>query len=460
MIAVISITGYHQFYLDDILLGMEQRSIDATFVNYPANVSRVEIMSSAPTSFIDAAEKCRSSVVSIRTLYKKEDSQSSGDRYSNSNGSGVIVSPNGHIVTSFHVVENATDIQVTLDDNREFKGEITGTDPSTDLALIKIEADDLKPVIYGNSDSVRVGEWVLAIGNPFRLQSTVTAGIVSAKARNINIFDRRGIESFIQTDAAVNPGNSGGALVNTAGLLVGINSAIMTYSGKYEGFSFAVPSNLVKKIVSDLRQYGAVQRGWMGVSIINVDNFRAKEESLDFVGGVYIDVVEKGGAAYDAGLKSGDIITAINGREALSVPAFMESIAQLYPGDKVSVEYYRKGTKRSADIILRNQLNSTDFVAVRKDRILVDLGFELRNLDSDEKSRIGKEGIYVVSIYKNSKIGATNMDPGYIITSVNGQLVSSVDQLIEGLRDTNDEVLLNGFYENYPGEFPYTFSLK
>ena len=203
------------------------------------------------------------------------------------------MSSDGFIVTNNHVVRDAEDVEVMLNDNREYKAKIVGTDPNTDLALLKIEAEGLKFLIFGNSDSLQVGEWVMAIGNPFRLQSTVTAGIVSAKGRNINILENQGIESFIQTDAAVNPGNSGGALVNTKGELVGINTAIMSLSGNYEGFSFAVPANLAKKVVSDIRQYGFVQRGWLGVELENIDNMRAQKLHLKEVAGVYIALVTK-----------------------------------------------------------------------------------------------------------------------------------------------------------------------
>jgi S1-C subfamily serine protease len=299
----------------------------------------------------------------------------------------------------------------------------------------------------------------MAVGNPFRLQSTVTAGIVSAKGRNINILENQGIESFIQTDAAVNPGNSGGALVNTNGELVGINTAIMSQSGNYEGFSFAIPANLAKKVVSDLREYGYVQRGWLGVVLENIDNNRAKKLELPEISGVYISLVTKNGAAYDAGLQSGDVITRLNGKKLESLPKFMENIGIYKPGDKVEIEYYRDGVKRKTTAILRNHLNSLDLVVVRKDKVIIDLGFELREMDSFEKSRAKSEGIVVASVYKNSIIDNARIEPGFIITKVNNKKVTTVNELIKMITDYKGKLSLNGFYENYPGEFPYVIEI-
>jgi Do/DeqQ family serine protease len=415
--------------------------------------------SSSPTDFIEAASKSRTSVVSIMTIQRNTAADRT-ERYGNASGSGVVISAEGHIVTNNHVIEDATQILVTLDDKRELIAEIVGTDPSTDIALLKINANNLDHLIFGNSDSLRIGEWVLAIGNPFRLTSSVTAGIVSAKARNINILEKRGIESFIQTDAAINPGNSGGALINTNGELVGINTAIMTYSGKYEGFSFAVPSNLVSKVVYDLKEYGAVQRGWMGVTIFDVDETRAKELNLDFIGGVLLDAIEKNSAAKDAGLLRGDVVISINKVATRSMPEFLEQIARYRPGDLIDVEYVRAGQTKTLGVTLRNQLNTTDYIAVRKDKILTELGLEVRDMDSTEKNRLNTEGIVVVSIYKGSTIDATNMDPGYIITTINDEKINSVNQLVQKLKESESKVILNGFYEYYPGEFPYTFSIN
>ena len=418
---------------------------------------RKHFYSSAPSDFTSAAMRSKPSVVGINAF--QQDEGASRDQLSKSSGSGVIISEDGYIVTNNHVIEDAVEISVLLDDNREFIGKLIGSDPATDLALMKIEATNLTPLIYGNSDSLLIGEWVMAIGNPFKLQTTVTAGIVSAKARDINILARQGIESFIQTDAAVNPGNSGGALVNTNGELVGINTAIISQSGRYEGFSFAVPVNLVQKVVYDIIEYGAVQRGWMGIGILDVDDQIAKRLKLEKVGGVYVNVVERNSAAADAGLINGDVIISINDKDTPRIPIFMEEVGKHRPGDKVQIEYVRQGEVYAADVILRNQLNTTDFIAVRKDPILLDLGFEVRDLDSKEQDYLPKKGAYVVSIYRNKTIANTNMEPGYIITSLNGNRISSASELVNQLQNSKGSVILEGYYENYVGNFPYTFNM-
>lgn len=275
-------------------------------------------------------------------------------------GSGVIISPDGYIVTNNHVVENAQDITVTLNDKREFPATIVGTDPQTDLALIKIECDGLPTLTFGNSDQVRIGEWVLAVGNPFNLTSTVTAGIVSAKARNLDILgENTSIESFIQTDAAVNQGNSGGALVNASGELIGINSAIASHTGYYTGYSFAIPSNIARKVVGDLKEYGMVQRAVLAVTIQEVDNNVAQELNLSQVKGVCITSVADDGAAYRAGLQQYDVITSINGSEVNSVSELREVMAQYSPGDRVEVAYLRNGSSHKTPLTLLNSEGTT-----------------------------------------------------------------------------------------------------
>jgi len=416
--------------------------------------------SSAPTDFIEAAASSRESVVFIESLTPANGSTYHTKRYTSNTGSGVIISNDGYIVTNNHVIENAEKIQITLNNNKEYLAKVIGFDEQTDLALLKIESTQLSYVVFGNSDSLMIGEWVLAVGNPFRLQSTVTAGIVSAKARSINVLERQGIESFIQTDAAVNPGNSGGALINTNGELVGINTAILSSSGAYEGFSFAIPSRLVKKVVRDIKEYGAVQRGWMGVTIYNVDSKIADELGMNEVKGVMIDALTGGGAAKAAGLQTGDVLLSINDISTNTTPRFTEIIGQYRPGDDVIVKYFRDGREEFTTVTLRNQLNTTDYVAVRKDQILRDIGFELREMDSQEINRNEIKGVYVVSVYKNSKAGAANIEPGYIITSINDQEVRTVNELLSIVESYKGPIVFNGYYENYPGVFPYTFNLN
>ncbi|MFM2395281.1 MAG: hypothetical protein RLZZ546_3264 [Bacteroidota bacterium] len=456
MIYAIFINPVQKIYIEESRKAMKSAESDLLFSTKLNRLFR----SSQPTDFIQAAKNSQQAVVFLRALVKLKDEHLLSESFSSETGSGVIISEDGYIVTNNHVIKGAEKIEVMLNDNREYMAKLIGSDPNTDLALLKIEASKLDFLIFGNSDSLQVGEWVMAIGNPFRLQSTVTAGIVSAKGRNINILENQGIESFIQTDAAVNPGNSGGALVNTRGELVGINTAIMTLSGNYEGFSFAVPANLAKKVVRDIREFGSVQRGWLGVELENIDNLRAKNLKIPEVAGVYIALVNKDGAAYDAGLLSGDVITMLNDKKISTLPHFMENIGTYKPGDKVRIDYIRKGKKATTYAILRNQLNSTDLVAVRKDKELLDLGFEIRDLDSYEKTKNKTNGILVVTVYRNSKVDNARIEPGFIINKVNEQKVNNVNEFIELIKNTKGKLLLNGFYENYPGEFPYRIDLE
>lgn len=280
--------------------------------------------------------------------------------YRLSGGSGVIISSGGYIITNNHVIQDASMIDVTLHNRRVYTAEVVGKDPQTDLALIKIDARDLQPLSYANSDLVDVGEWVLAVGNPFNLASTVTAGIVSAKARNINILTNSyAIESFIQTDATVNPGNSGGALVNTNGELIGINTAIITESGLSEGYSFAIPSNLVRKVITDLMRYGVVQRAILGVQIDDVTDEIAADKNLPDVSGVLIRNVTDGGGASESDLRAGDVIISINGVPIHSVPELQEQIARYNPGDRVSLEYFRSGKQFRKDGVQLKKLEYT-----------------------------------------------------------------------------------------------------
>ena len=418
--------------------------------------------SSSPTDFIQAAESVTPAVVNIKAIDNRSIGFWRGGASSSSSGSGVIISPDGYIVTNNHVIEDGNEYEITLNDQREFQAELVGVDASTDLALLKISAPDLPYVLFGNSDSLRVGEWVMAVGNPFNLESTVTAGIVSAKGRNINILeDQYSIESFIQTDAAVNPGNSGGALVNTNGELVGINTAIITQSGRYEGYSFAVPANLVQKVIFDLKDYGVVQRGILGVGIDPVTDALAKELGLESVEGVYIKSVEAEGAAEDAGLKEGDVIVSINGNDTNTMPQLQEQVARFRPGNMVELQYIRDGRKRIGNVILKNKRNSTSLITKNLEdiKLLEELGFELRELTREESKRFQVEGVMVKSVFRGGKIERTNMDPGFIITKVNEMDVIDIESVIKEIRDAEDKVMLEGIYENYPGEYYYAFAI-
>jgi len=440
-----------------------RETVSARYTNFDQmGVSKQrQFLSSAPTDFIAAAEEVIPAVVNIKTIQGGGGFELwGGAAVGSASGSGVLVSADGFIVTNNHVIEDSDEIEVTLNDKREYQAELIGTDPSTDLALIKIDGASLPALEFGNSDSLRIGEWVLAIGNPFNLESTVTSGIVSAKGRSIDILEGQDrIESFIQTDAAVNPGNSGGALVNTNGELVGINTAIITRSGRYEGYSFAVPINLVRKVIRDLRDYGVVQRGILGVFIDEMTNERAEELGLDAVEGVYINRVTPGSGADDAGLQKGDVIMGINGIKTKTLPEMQEQLGRYRPGNVIKVDIIRDGQAKNMEVVLKNKSNSTALVSGKNEDILLDLGFELRELTRQEKRRIQVEGVKVISIYRGSRIERTNMDPGFVITKVDNKPVATVKDMVEYLESTSGKVMLEGVYENYPGEYYYAFAM-
>jgi Do/DeqQ family serine protease len=417
--------------------------------------------SAAPTDFIEGAEIATPAVVNIRALLETGGSLWSGTSLTGSSGSGVIMSPDGYIVTNHHVVEKSNDIKVTLADKRAYRAKVVGSDPSTDIALLKIEEFNLPFVVFGNSDSVRVGEWVLAVGNPFNLESTVTAGIVSAKGRNINILGgAASIESFIQTDAAVNPGNSGGALVNTAGELIGINTAIITESGSYEGYSFAVPSNLVQKVIRDLREFGEVQRAYLGVGIQDLDSETARELGLPNAEGVLINRVATDGAASEAGLQTGDVVIGLNGAAVKSTSELQEYVGRFRPGEDVTLEYWRKGKKNRLRITLKDAQNSAKIARAQGNELEEELGLSLRNLSREEQRKLRMQGVQVSSIRRGSLVYSTNMQPGFIINSVNGDRVSSVTEAIEAMKSAYNSLVLDGYYEGEADLYSYRFKKR
>lgn len=423
---------------------LDQRYTDADWSSRMQNYA-----SAAPTDFTIAASKVTPAVVNIKAQTDNRLDLWGSGSYQSSSGSGVIISPDGYIVTNYHVIEDHDSFEVTLADNRELEAQLIGSDPTTDLALLKVETLDLPFLSFANSDSLLVGEWVLAIGNPFNLESTVTAGIVSAKGRNIDILEGAyKIESFIQTDAVVNPGNSGGALVNTRGDLVGINTAIITRSGQYEGYSFAVPSALVEKVITDLTEFGIVQRGILGIGIDEITPRHAENLGLETLEGVYITRVSPESGADDAGLERGDVITGINGIDISSVPELQEVVARFRPGHILEVTYLRSGRANKTNVTLKNQYNDTELAVKRMgETMLHDLGFELRNLNREEIRELGKIGVYVVSIYKGSKIYKTRMDVGYVITHVNDKRVYSVEDIVNIIETEEGEFIFTGFYE-------------
>ncbi len=381
-------------------------------------------------------------------------------------GSGVIIDKSGYIVTNNHVVQGADDIEVTLHDNRSYKATIVGTDPTTDLALIQIKEKDLPSLSFGNSDQVLVGQWVLAVGNPFNLNSTVTAGIVSAIGRSINILqDQYAIESFIQTDAAINPGNSGGALVNLEGNLIGINSAIASPTGAYSGYGFAVPSNIVKKVIEDLLQYGVVQRGYLGATIRSVDGNMAREEGLNVTRGVYVDSVFANSAASKAGLEHGDVITSIDGNAVNTSPELLGRLARYRPGDKLSLGIIRDGKNKSVEVVLNNKSGNPEVAAVDSPATTLDaLGVSLQPVDEATADKLGIDsGLRVSKLVPGKKLAReTKIREGFIITKVDGNPVKTVDEFNKALNAKRGQggVMLEGVYQDTPGVYYHAFGLN
>lgn len=426
------------------------------------------------TDFTFAAEKAIHAVVHIKSVAKAQTSSRGGGEYMDpfefffgyrnsprqpqprvGSGSGVIISTDGYIITNNHVIDGADELEVTLNDNRKFTAKLIGADPSTDIALIKIEEKDLPVLSFGDSEQLRVGEWVLAVGNPFNLKSTVTAGIVSAKGRAIMTgnSDRNKVESFIQTDAAVNPGNSGGALVNTKGELVGINTAIYSETGNFAGYSFAVPISIAGKVVGDLKQYGAVQRAVLGVVIQNAQDAKQNDSKIKVLEGAYVAEFAQRSSAKEAGMEVGDVITSVNGVKVRSSNALQEQVNKYRPGDKVKVEVDRYGSAKTFTIELRNMQGGTEVIKKGGDSAEI-LGAAFRALSDEQKKQYSVSyGIEVNGLNKG-KVQDAGIRKGFIIMSVNDQRISEpedlyriVDRILKGVSD-EEGLFIKGFYPN------------
>ncbi|MCF6170784.1 MAG: trypsin-like peptidase domain-containing protein [Bacteroidales bacterium] len=414
--------------------------------------------------FTEAAEKSINAVVHIKTeISAKTGSYESffgpfkdyfGNPYRNNTyiafGSGVIISPDGYIVTNNHVVEGADRISVTFNNKKELEARLVGTDPTTDLALVKVDASDLVFLTYGNSDEVKIGEWVLAVGNPFNLTSTVTAGIVSAKARNMGILGAQSsIESFIQTDAVVNRGNSGGALVNTRGELVGINAAIASHTGVYEGYSFAIPVNIVKKVIRDLMDYGEIQRAFIGVQIRDIDAEFAAELGLKEVEGVYIAGIVPNGGADNAGLVEGDVIVSIDDVKIHSLSELMGSIGQHSPGEVVSIDVNRNNEIQTFSVTLKNENGTTAIVRGGDTFNNELLGASLQQLSKDELQNLNIGNGLKITEVSDGILKRGGITRGFIITEINGLKVHSSGTLNDALQRTQRNIVqLKGMYPN------------
>ena len=410
----------------------------------------------APSDFIMAAETAVHAVVHVKTKTMRE---GSGNPFYDfffgyrdmepapvvGYGSGVILTSDGYIVTNNHVIEGSQKVEVTLNDRRAFDADIIGTDPSTDLAVLKIKESNLPFLKYGDSDLLRLGEWVLAVGNPYNLTSTVTAGIVSAKARNINILrEALSIESFIQTDAAVNPGNSGGALVNTQGELVGINSAIASRTGAFTGYSFAIPVSIVRKVTQDLIEYGAVQRAILGVIITDVTSENAGQYNIDRIEGVLVTELRPNGAALAAGIEQEDVIIAINGVKVNSSSELQEQVSRYRPSDKISVTLRRKNKTMQKDVVLRNLEGGTGIV--EREEIISALGASFEVVSASEKRDLGiKNGLRIADL-TTGKFRSAGIRKGFIITQINNRRVDDIDDIKRILEDSDGGIYVEGIY--------------
>jgi len=372
-------------------------------------------------------------------------------REQRSGGSGVIISADGYIVTNNHVIEDATKLKVKLNDGRTFDAKLIGTDPTTDVALIKIEEENLPTLAFGNSNDLRLGEWVLAIGSPFDLQSTITAGIVSAKARQLGVIpDELRVESLIQTDAAVNPGNSGGALVNIRGELVGINTVIKSSTGSYVGYSFAVPETIVRKVVVDLKEYGVVQRAMLGIRYRAIDDLfieqLGEELGISKTGGLYVDEVVEGGAAEDAGLRKGDIITAVDGKKVNDASSMSEQMAQYRPGDKISIEYDRNGTAKKAQVTLKNKVGKAEPVTADTKDVAEALGGKFADVSQSLREKLEiRGGVQVTSVERDGLLAQSGVKEGFVITYINDRPITSLKDL-DRVGDSVESI--DGVYTN------------
>ncbi len=461
-------------------LFLEKSPSDTVFTTTPSAFTRLvsDVSPTAPSNpgdFTYAAEKATPAVVHITTKMTRNVSRQGqmvdpfedffggnpfggggGRRQQQpeaqeASGSGVIISADGYIVTNNHVVQDADEVSVVLNDKRSYKAKVISTDPSTDIAVIQVKATNLPFLTFGDSDGIRVGEWVLAVGNPFNLESTVTAGIVSAKGRQ-NIIDRdkdvNPLESFIQTDAAVNPGNSGGALVNLKGELIGINTAIYSRTGQFAGYSFAVPVGIVKKVAADLIKYGNVQRGYLGVNISEVNSKIVEEKGLKVNDGVYVGGFPTGGsAAQSAGLKVNDVIVKIDGVPTGSQSKLMELVGRKRPGETVVVTVNRDGEIKDFNVVLKNKDGNTNIVKGEASSIITSdyLGAKLSNLSESEKAKYKVSGgAKITEVDPNGRLGYQGFDKGFVITKIDEKPVSDAKEIAEMLVSRKGRVKIEG----------------
>jgi serine protease Do len=453
---LIAMAAYHFVIKPNTSQFAWNNNVPGTFANYVG-------MPGPGGDFVVAAERTVNSVVHVKTEIKTQSYDPWGGFFGYqqpqtqmASGSGVIISADGYIITNNHVIDGAEKVTVTLNNNKNYEAILVGKDPSSDIAVLKIDESNLPSIAWGNSDAVHIGQWVLAVGNPFELTSTVTAGIVSAKGRNINIIgEGKGsevlpVESFIQTDAAVNPGNSGGALVNTNGELIGINTAIASRTGSYAGYSFAIPASIAKKVAEDIIEFGNVQRGFLGVQISAVTEEQAKEADLPVVSGVYINNVTAGGAAESAGLEAGDIILKVADYPVSTVPQLQEQISKFRPGNKVNLVVWRNGKEKNFDVELKNKSGKAElenFEEIAAESIS-SLGAEFSAPSESECKALRIQGGAKVGVLSTGKLRSAGVKTGFIVTKVDGVQVTSPEQLQSLLKSKSGGILLEGVYPN------------
>jgi len=452
--------------LNKLVISDSQKTISEIQHSYATN--GLAISSIPDVNFVEVSKMAVNTVVHIMTTYDgsksslKQKESGDGEYFDpfdffhdrtipegpqQASGSGVIVTPEGYIATNNHVIENASKIEVVLNDKRTYIAELVGRDPETDLALLKIEETNLPFLSFGNSDNIQVGEWVIAVGNPFNLTSTVTAGIVSAKGRNINLLRQNSdyaIENFIQTDAAVNPGNSGGALMNVQGELIGINTAIASQTGSYSGYSFAVPVNIVKKILDDIKKYGEVKRAILGVRIQDITSELAEKEGIKEYSGVFVPEVIEGGAADKAGILKGDIILKVNDVAVNSSSNLQEQISKYYPGQKVRLLINRNNSTKEIEVILRSKDGKTEIENTLKPETKSALGATFENISREDKTKFKiQNGIKITKLGK-SPFRDKGIPEGFIITAIDKKPVYTVKDVKTMLEDKRGSVLIDG----------------
>jgi serine protease Do len=455
-------TNRTQIIIKDASENYEESGIHRT--NYDEGAEFYTPPSGIPVDFTSAAERTLNTVVHIKTTYVTNYRLSPIQEYfygpgirqksSESSGSGVIISPDGYIITNNHVVADADQIEVTLDDGQSYAATIVGTDPSTDIAVVRIKASELPHATFGNSDLLKVGEWVLAVGNPFNLNSTVTAGIVSAKARSINLFkgnynqEIMPIESFIQTDAAVNPGNSGGALVTADGLLIGINTAIASKTGSYSGYSFAVPSNIAQKVAHDLIEYGVVQRAFIGVNLADINQKIVEENNLPNLKGVLVVSVLPNSSAKDAGLLENDVILKVGNIEVNKVPELQEQLSKFRPGDEVLLTIRRNQTTETIKLTLKNYEGTTDLVKKEDLSKKSALGATFHTMSANELKPYQLKNGVQISQLQSGKLKSAGMSQGFIIVRIDQKPVYSAEEVAELLQNKTGGIYIEGYYPN------------